>query len=47
MALQHDDRATLAEQANARTTAPGALDQKDGFKYDHHDHDHSESQEDG
>jgi hypothetical protein len=23
MALQEDDRSTLAEQANARTTAPG------------------------
>jgi len=47
MALQNDDRATLAEQANARTTAPGALDQKDGSEHDHHDHDHGEHHEDG
>src|SRR6516165_1312913 len=47
MALQNDDRATLAEQANARTTAPGALDQKDGSEHDHHDHDHGEHHKDG
>jgi Cd2+/Zn2+-exporting ATPase/Cu+-exporting ATPase len=42
MALPHDDRTTLAEQANARTAAPGALDQKDGPVHEHHDHDHGE-----
>ena len=42
MALQHDDRATLAEQANARTTVPAALDQKLGSVHEHHDHDHEE-----
>jgi Cd2+/Zn2+-exporting ATPase/Cu+-exporting ATPase len=46
MALKHDDRATLAEQANAHTTVPGALDPKDGSVHQHHDHDHGEGQED-
>ena len=46
MALQHDDRATLAEQANARTTVPAALDQKLGSVHEHHDHDHGEEHED-
>ena len=47
MALQHDDRSTLAEQANARTTAPGVLDQRDGPEHDHHGHDHDDDHEDG
>ena len=47
MALQHDDRSTLAEQANARTTAPGVLDQRDGPAHDHHGHDHDDDHEEG
>jgi len=45
MALQHDDRSTLEEQASERTTAPAASDQ--GPKHDHHDHDHDDDHEDG
>ena len=41
MALQEDDRATLAEQANARTTVPAALDLKLGSVHEHHDHSHA------
>ena len=42
MALQHGNRSTLAEQAIARTTAPGVSDQKDEPEHDHHEdgHDH-------
>ena len=46
MAPQKDDRTTLAEQANARTTTPNALDQKDGPVHERHDHDHGEGHED-
>jgi heavy metal translocating P-type ATPase len=45
MALQHDDRLTLAEQVNARTTAPIVLDQSDGPEHDHHDDEHGEDHE--
>jgi len=47
MALQHDDPSTLAEQANARTTAPAVSDQRKGPKHDHHDHGHDDDHEDG
>ena len=47
MALQQDDRSTLAEQANARTTAPGVLDQRDSPAHDHHGHDHDDDHEAG
>src|SRR5579862_8811739 len=40
MALQHDSRSILAEQANTPTTAPGLLDQRDRPAHDHHFHDH-------
>jgi cation transport ATPase len=46
MALRQDDRATLAEQANARTTAPGILDQRDGTEHDHHGHDDDDDHKD-
>src|SRR6516225_8353729 len=42
MALQHDDRGTLAEQASARI----ALDQRDESVHEHHDHDHDKGHED-
>jgi heavy metal translocating P-type ATPase len=47
MALQDDSRSTLVEQAIARTSAPGALDQKDGQEHDNHGHDHDDEHEDG
>jgi heavy metal translocating P-type ATPase len=47
MALQHDDRSTLAEPANARTTASVVSDQRDGPEHDHHGHDHDDDHEDG
>jgi len=47
MALHHDDSSTLAEQANARTTAQGVLDQRDGTEHDQHGHDHDADHEDG
>ena len=47
MALHHDDSSTLAEQANARTTAHGVLDQRDGTEHDQHGHDHDADHEDG
>jgi heavy metal translocating P-type ATPase len=47
MALQHDNRSTLAEQANTRTTAPGALAQKEGPEHNHHGHDHDDDHEEG
>jgi heavy metal translocating P-type ATPase len=46
MELQHDDSSTLAEQANARTTAPIVLDERDGPAIDHHGHDHDGDHED-
>ena len=46
MALQHDERSTLAEQAKALTTAPGVLDQRDGQEHDRHDDDHDDGHED-
>jgi heavy metal translocating P-type ATPase len=39
MALQHDDRLTPAEQASARTTASGGLEEAVGAARDHHGHD--------
>jgi heavy metal translocating P-type ATPase len=45
MALQRDDSATLAEQANAHTTAPAVTDRREGPKHDHHEHD--DDHEDG
>jgi Cd2+/Zn2+-exporting ATPase/Cu+-exporting ATPase len=47
MALQQDDRSTLAEQAKVRTTAPGVLDQGAGPEHDHHGHDHDDDHEEG
>ncbi|HWZ30712.1 MAG TPA: cation-translocating P-type ATPase [Bryobacteraceae bacterium] len=47
MALQDDSRSTLVEQASARTSAPGALDRKDGQEHDHHGRDHDDEHEDG
>jgi heavy metal translocating P-type ATPase len=46
MALQHDDRSTLAEPVNARAAAPVVLDQSDGPEHDHHGHEHDEDHED-
>jgi Cd2+/Zn2+-exporting ATPase/Cu+-exporting ATPase len=40
MALQRNDRATLVDQSNARTTAPGVLDHRGASEHGHHDHDH-------
>jgi heavy metal translocating P-type ATPase len=45
MALQHDDRSTLAEQANARTTAHVVLDKSDGPEHEHHGHDHDDHED--
>jgi heavy metal translocating P-type ATPase len=39
MSLQHDDPLTLAEQASARTTASGGMEEAVGAARDHHDHD--------
>jgi cation transport ATPase len=47
MALQHDDRSTLAEQENARATAPVVLDQRDGSEHHDHGHDHDDEHEEG
>jgi heavy metal translocating P-type ATPase len=47
MALQQDDRSTLAEQANARTAAPGIFDQRDSAAHDHHGHNHDDDDESG
>jgi heavy metal translocating P-type ATPase len=47
MALQQDDRSTLAEQANARTAAPGIFDQRDSAAHDHHGHNHDDDHESG
>jgi cation transport ATPase len=46
VALQHDDRSTLAEQANVRTTAPVVSDQRDGPDHDHPGHDSDDEHED-
>src|SRR5579862_2214564 len=47
MALQHDSRSILAEQANTPTTAPGLLDQRDRPAHDHHFHDHDDDDAEG
>jgi heavy metal translocating P-type ATPase len=47
MARPQSDRSTLAEQASVRTTAPAALDQREGTEYDHHGHDNDDDHEDG
>jgi Cd2+/Zn2+-exporting ATPase/Cu+-exporting ATPase len=45
MALQQDDRSTLAEQVNARATVPGVLEQNVSPAHDHHGHDHDDDHE--
>ena len=47
MARPQSDRSTLAEQASVRTTAPAALDQREGAEHDHHGHDHDDDHEEG
>ena len=47
MARQQGDPSTLAEQASVRTTAPAALDQREGPAHDHHGHDHDDDHEEG
>lgn len=47
MVRPQSDRSTLAEQASVRTTAPAALDQREGTEHDHHGHDHDDDHDDG
>jgi heavy metal translocating P-type ATPase len=42
MALQHDDRAILADQANARATGTGVLTHRAAPEHGQHDHEHED-----
>ena len=45
MALQHDERSTLGDDASVRTAVPSSLHQKDGPTLHHHVHDHDDHEE--